>query len=399
MSESQAIKRVVLIIMDSVGIGELPDASLYGDAGSHTLKNIAKVCGPLHIPNLSALGLGNIVPIPGIEPAAAPLACFGRMAERSPGKDTTTGHWEIAGLVLPRAFPTFPDGFPAEFIRAFEERVGRKTLGNETASGTEIIQRLGDEQVRTGALIVYTSADSVFQIAAHEESVTVDELMAICRIAREMLTGKLEVSRVIARPFLGKSGAYVRTPNRHDFSIKPMGPTLLDHVSASGQSVLAVGKISDVFAGRGITEAFLTKSNQEGMAQILACIAMNQPGLVMANLIDFDMLYGHRNDAEGYARALEEMDAWLPTLWHSLGQEDLLILTADHGCDPTMPGTDHSREYVPILVYGAGVRAGVDLGIRPTFADLGATAAHYLLGREGILAYGQSFWGTIRKKR
>ena len=385
--------RVILIVLDSVGIGELPDAPQYGDAGSHTLANIARRRGGLHIPHLQAMGLGNIAPLAGVAPAVRPSGNFGKMAERSPGKDTTTGHWEMAGVILERAFPTFPHGFPAEFIERFEQAIGRGTLANEVASGTEIIQRLGEEHVRTGRPIVYTSADSVLQVAAHEEVIPLPELMRICRTAREMLTGDLQVGRVIARPFLGTAGNFYRTPNRHDLAVLPPAPTMLDRIRAAGLPVRAVGKIRDIYAGQGVSEFVLTKNNTDGVDKTLNYMRESQEGLIMTNLVDFDMLYGHRNDVDGYARALEEFDARLPEIFAALGAEDILIITADHGCDPTTPSTDHSREYVPILVQGAGLRQGVDLGIRPAFADLGATVVDYL-GAEA-LRHGESFLAAI----
>ena len=387
--------RVILIVMDSVGIGELPDAPQYGDAGSNTLANIARQRGDLHIPNLQSLGIGNIADLTGVPPVSQPAGNFGKMAERSAGKDTTTGHWEIAGVILDQAFPTFPLGFPAEFIHKFEQAIGRPTLANEVASGTEIIQRLGAEHVRTGRPIVYTSADSVFQVAAHEEVIPLPELMRICQIARKMLTGDLRVGRVIARPFLGKAGSFYRTPNRHDFAVAPPVPTMLDRVRAAGLPVRAVGKIRDIYAGQGVTEYVLIKNNMDGVDKTLAYMRESQDGLIMTNLVDFDMLYGHRNDVEGYAHALEEFDARLPEIQAALGKEDMLVITADHGCDPTTPSTDHSREYVPLLVSGPGLRAGVDLGIRSTFADLGATVVDYL--QTEALLHGESFYPLLIK--
>ena len=380
--------------MDSVGIGELPDAASYGDSGSNTLGNIARSLGGLRLPNLAKLGLGNIAPLIGVWPETEPIGNFGKMAERSAGKDTTTGHWEMAGVVLEKAFPTFPKGFPEEFILRFEEAIQRPVLGNEVASGTEIIQRLGTEHVKTGKPIVYTSADSVFQVAAHEEVIPLSELMRFCSIAREMLVGEMEVGRVIARPFIGKEGDYRRTTNRHDFAILPPHLTLLDHVQKRGLPVLAVGKIRDIYAGQGVTEYTLTKSNKEGLDKTLEYMAQNRPGLIMTNLVDFDMLYGHRNDVQGYATALEGFDQRLPEILRAMGPEDLLIITADHGCDPTTTSTDHSREYVPLLVYGQNIKKGVNLGIRQSFADLGATVAEVL--QLDQLIHGQSFYELIK---
>jgi phosphopentomutase len=380
--------------MDSVGIGEMPDSWEYSDQGSNTLVNIAKAVKGLRIPNLVRLGIGNIIDIPNTPPNFNPVANYGKMAQMSKGKDTTTGHWELAGIIMNKAFPTFPSGFPQEFIRSFERRIGREIIGNEVASGTEIIQRLGPEHVRTGKPIVYTSADSVFQIAAHEEVVPLEDLLNICKIAREMLVGNLRVSRVIARPFLGQAGDYQRTANRHDFSIEPTEKTLLDYVIKKNQVVLAVGKINDIFAGRGISEYSSTKGNMDGIAKTLEYLHRDDPGLIITNLVDFDMIYGHRNNVQGYAQALEEFDARLPEILATLKSEDMLIITADHGCDPTTVSTDHSREYVPLLVYGHQLKCGMDLGIRKTFADVGATIADYL----GLdpLRHGKSFYKDIK---
>ena len=372
------MKRAILIVMDSVGIGEMPDAQEYGDKGSNTLGNIARIRGGLNLPHLQSLGLGNIAPIQGVDPVPDPKGCFGKMAEKSPGKDTTTGHWEIAGVVLEKAFPTFPQGFPEDFIKAFEERIGRQVLGNEVASGTEIIQRLGPEHVKTGKPIVYTSADSVFQVAAHEEIIPLEELYKICETAREMLEGDLRVGRVIARPFLGTPGDFYRTTNRHDYAIEPPHKILLEAIKEKGLSVMAVGKIKDIYAGHGVTDHVPSKGNMDGVDKTLAFMREKKPGFIMTNLVDFDMLYGHRNDVENYAKALEEFDQRLPEIFAQLEDEDLLFITADHGCDPTTESTDHSREYVPLLVYGKKIKAGVNLGIRLSFADLGATIAEYL---------------------
>ncbi|MGI6449572.1 MAG: phosphopentomutase [Desulfitobacteriia bacterium] len=388
-------KRAVLIVMDSVGVGEMPDSWEYGDQGSNTLANIAKEVGGLHLPNLRNLGLGNIIDVPHLVPATEPRANYGKLAEMSKGKDTTTGHWELTGIILDKPFPTFPNGFPQEFIREFEQRIGREVLGNEAASGTEIIKRLGPEHVATGKPIVYTSADSVFQIAAHEEVIPLAELMAICQLAREMLVADLRVSRVIARPFIGENGNYQRTANRHDFSIKPLGLSLLDHVLASNQRVFAVGKINDIFAGQGISEYSPTKGNMDGVDKTIEYLRRDEPGLIFTNLVDFDMVYGHRNNVQGYAKALEDFDARLPEILEELKQEDLLIITADHGCDPTTISTDHSREYVPVLALGSLCRQGINLGIRRSFADVGATIAEYLDLKP--LAAGESFYQTIRR--
>jgi phosphopentomutase len=384
-------QRVILIVLDSVGCGELPDAASYGDQGSDTLGNIAKVV-PLQLPTLRSLGLDWIADIGGIR-AAQPRGAFGRMAERSPGKDSVTGHWEIAGLVLDRPFPTFPDGFPADVIAEFERRIGRRSLGNVVASGTVIIQQLGDEHVRTGEPIVYTSADSVFQIAAHEDVVPVDELYRWCAEAYDITARGLGVGRVIARPFVGASGAYRRTSNRRDFALTPFSPTLLDHLKDRGLEVVAIGKIEDLFAGQGMTRAIHTTSDENGMDEIANAMRRVERGLIFANLVDFDTQYGHRNDTPGYAENLERFDRRLASLLPSLDVRDLLVVTADHGNDPTTPSTDHSREYVPLIVYGAAVKAGVDLGTRETYADLGQSIAE-LFGA-ALLPHGTSFLAEI----
>jgi len=386
-------RRVIIIVLDSVGIGELPDAGEYGDLGSNTLGNIARQRGGLHLPHLGKLGLGTIESLTGVPADFKPEGCFGKMAERSVGKDTTTGHWEIAGVILERALPTFPNGFPKDFIKHFESAIGRRIIGNEVASGTEIIQRLGHEHVKTGMPIVYTSADSVFQVAAHEEVIPLQELMRICQIARSMLIDNLQVGRVIARPFLGEVGKYYRTPNRHDFALEPPHKILLDYIQERGLEVCAVGKIKDIYAGRGVTHFVTSKGNMESIDKTLDYMSKVETGLIMSNLVDFDMVYGHRNDVEGYAKALEAFDSRLPELLAALRSEDMLIITADHGCDPTMPSTDHSREYVPLLVYGEALKKGVNLGVRSTFADLGATVAEYLSTEP--LNNGTSFFKSI----
>ncbi len=367
-------RRVVWIVLDSVGIGEMPDAAEYGDSGSNTLGNIARR-RPLNLPNLSALGLGNIRSLDGIQPAACPAGAYGRCALASPGKDTTTGHWEMAGIHLEKPFPLFPHGFPREVMDELERRIGRSTLGNRAASGAEIIQELGEEHMHTGSPIVYTSADSVFQVAAHEDVIPVWELYKICETAREILRGPYEVGRVIARPFIGSPGAFTRTANRHDYAVPPPRGMLLDQLEAKGVPVHSIGKIVDIFLGRGISDFDRTKSNADGMQKTLEALDGQAGGLVFTNLVDFDTLYGHRNDVEGYARALEEVDDWIPQLTSRLRNGDLVIITADHGCDPTTPSTDHSREYVPLLVFGPEVRRGVDLGLRATLADVGQTVA------------------------
>jgi phosphopentomutase len=352
----------------------MPDAAGYGDAGSDTLGNIARL-RPLHLPHMAALGLGNIRPLTGIPAAASPGGAFGRCALASPGKDTTTGHWEMAGIHLDKPFPLFPHGFPEEIMREFERRIGRSALGNKAASGTEIIKEMGAEHMRTGSPIVYTSADSVFQVAAHEEVIPLWELYKICETARAILRGPYEVGRVIARPFLGSPGAFMRTSNRKDYAVPPPRGMLLDQLESRGVAVHSVGKIFDVFLGRGIRDYEKTTDNADGMAKTLETMASVEDGLIFVNLVDFDQQYGHRNDVEGYASALEQFDAWLPQLQTAMRSGDLAILTADHGCDPTTPSTDHSREYVPLLAVGPRVRQGVNLGVRATLADVGQTVA------------------------
>ncbi|MDP2891582.1 MAG: phosphopentomutase [Bacillota bacterium] len=388
-------KKAVLIVLDSVGVGELPDAALFGDGGSDTLGNIFKVRGDVDIPNMIALGLGNIDGIRIPLKSAAPIGCFGKSAETFCGKDSTGGHWEIAGIVHKCEFPTYPDGFPPDIIRKIEKASGRKVIGNKPASGTEIIQELGDEQVETGALIVYTSADSVLQIAAHENVVPLDELYDICRKARRIMHGRNAVGRIIARPFEGTSGNYQRTENRRDFSLSPPQETILDEIKRAGLEVAAVGKIEDLFNFRGITRSIHSHGNEECVETVISFMKEDFSGLIFANLVDFDMLYGHRNDVEGFAKALEYFDARLPGIYSCMGKEDILILTADHGCDPTTKSTDHSREYTPLLVFGDGIRRGVDLGVRSTFADIGATIIEFL----GLKKWenGRSFWPDIRK--
>ncbi|WP_054692791.1 phosphopentomutase [Syntrophomonas palmitatica] len=388
-------RRVILIVLDSVGIGAGPDCELYGDKGCSTLKNTALVAGGLNLPNLAVLGLGNIEEIPGVKPQAQAAGAYGKMQERSKGKDTTTGHWEMMGLVLQQAFPTYPKGFPLELIREYELRIGRRTLGNKVASGTEIIAELGSEHMETGYPIVYTSADSVFQIAAHEDIIPLEKLYEMCRVAREMLTGEHAVGRVIARPFIGEPGSFVRTAHRHDFSLQP-DKNVLDFILEAGQEVIGIGKIKDIFAGCGVSQNYPTENNQDGINKILKVMQEEFKGLIFANLVDFDQLWGHRNDAHGYAKALEEFDRRLPEILLKMKDEDILIITADHGCDPTTPGTDHTREYVPLLVYGKNLQKDVNLGTRESFADLGATVADYLQVAVSGLA-GQSFLKELSK--
>jgi phosphopentomutase len=387
-----SISRVILIILDSVGIGELPDAAAYGDQGSHTLGHVCERV-PVALPSLQALGLGCIAPLNGVPPAPQARGAFGRMAERSPGKDSVTGHWEMAGIVLDRPFPTFPNGFPRELIDAFEAGIGRPTLGNVVASGTEIIARLGAEHVRTGAPIVYTSADSVFQIAAHESVIPVPELYRFCEVAYDLAVEGLGIGRVIARPFVGENGAFERTPNRRDYAMPPRGRTLLDWLQAAGVHVVAIGKVGDLFAGQGINRSVHTVNDADVLDAVEREMKTTGSGLIFANLVDFDTQFGHRNDPPGYAANLERFDQRLPALLGAMRPSDILIVTADHGNDPTTASTDHSREYVPLLVTGARVRGGVDLGTRETFADLGQTVAE-IFG-VGPLAAGRSFLTDI----
>jgi phosphopentomutase len=381
--------RACVIVLDAVGAGELPDAADYGDEGSNTLANVAEAVGGLDLPNLEQLGLGNIEELAGCPPQPHAPAVAGRLFERSKGKDTTTGHWELMGIVTPEAMPTFPHGFPFEVIEEFAHRTGRGVLGNKAASGTVIIDELGPEHLRSGALIVYTSADSVFQIAAHEAVVPIAELYRACEIAYTLVCEGLGVGRVIARPFVGTRGAFMRTANRRDYALPPRGETLLDRVKAASLPVVAIGKIEDLFAGRGITHAYHTGSDDEGMDRVEEQMEVVDRGLIFTNLVDFDTQYGHRNDVEGYADNLERFDARLSRVLPRLRADDLLVVTADHGNDPTTASTDHAREYVPLLAAGARVRAGVDLGTRRTFADLGQTLAE-LFG-VGRLAHGTSF--------
>ena len=374
-----SVSRITLIVLDGLGIGALPDAHRYGDENGNTLCNIASTVGGIDLPNLQSLGLGNIIgsTIKGVPEVDKPLAAFGKAAEQSAGKDTTSGHWDIAGLVLEQPFPTYPQGFPPEIIEPFEAAIGRNIIGNQVASGTEIILRLGEEHLRTGYPIVYTSVDSVFQIAAHEDIIPLDQLYEICAIARKLLTGKHAVGRVIARPFTGEPGNFVRTKNRKDFSVKPPGKTVLNNIADSGMEVVGIGKIEDIFAHEGITHSIKTSDNLDGIDKVLFCLKKSFKGLIFVNLVEFDMLYGHRNDCKGYARALETFDEWLPAMMSAMKDEDVLILTSDHGCDPTMPGTDHTREYIPLLVFGKSIIPR-NLGIRDSFADIGATIADFL---------------------
>jgi len=372
------IQRVILIVLDGVGVGELPDAAEYGDVGSNTLAHVAEAVGGLALPNLEALGLGHIGHFAGIRLMGRPDGCFGRMGQLSKGKDSTAGHWEMAGILLEEPFPTYPRGFPNEMLDLFEQASGRKGLGNRAASGTEIIQELGEEHLRTGAPIVYTSADSVFQVAAHERVVPVEELYRMCRAARKLLKPPHQVARVIARPFIGEPGLFVRTERRRDFSVEPHSPTLLDILKSSGQLIVGIGKIEDLFNGHGLTRSIHTGNNAAGMDETVRLLKTMPRGLIFVNLVDFDTLYGHRNNPPGYAKALQEFDARLAALLDAVRPGDLLCVTADHGNDPTTPGTDHSREYAPLLLFGPRLAQGVNLGTRRTFADLGQTVAEAL---------------------
>ena len=387
-------KKAILIVLDSVGIGALPDAAAYGDAGADTLGHVIGTCHP-HIPNLMGLGLGNIdgASFPGA--VDAPQGSFGRLREVSAGKDTTTGHWEIAGVQLARPFPTFPNGFPQEFIERFERAVGRGTLGNKPASGTAILDELGETHMKTGKLIVYTSADSVFQIAAHEDVVPLEELYRDCEIARGLLTGDLEVGRVIARPFVGEhAGAFKRTGGRRDFSAMPPD-TMCDLLERAGKTVYGVGKIEDIFGHRGITKSNHAAGNPACMEATFTAMREDFDGLLFVNLVDFDMVYGHRRDAAGYAAALEAFDAQIPQLQALMGEHDILMLTADHGCDPCHTGTDHTREHIPLLVWGKDVTPGVNLGTRETYADIAATVLEFFGVKEKVR--GTGFWKEICK--
>jgi len=390
-------RAVCLIVLDSAGIGDAPDASDFGDEGSATLPNIAEAVGGLSLPNMASLGLGNIVAIEGVAPAEKPAGAYGSMIETSPGKDTTTGHWEIAGIVLDKPFPLYPEGFPAELVEAFERKTGVEILGNYAASGTEIISELGEEHMATGKPIVYTSGDSVWQIAAHVDVISLDHLYELCSIARELLSGEHEVGRVIARPFKGSPGGFERTADRHDFAVLPPGDTVLDEIKAAGLEVRSVGKIYDIFAERGFTHTHPTHSNDEGITASIEELRATERGLVFANLVDFDQAFGHRNDPQGYAEALEAFDRRLPELLEALGPDDVLILTADHGNDPTTPSTDHSREKVFVLAAGPLVEPGADVGERASFTDLGATVVDLL----GVVsaAPGRSFASELAPGR
>jgi phosphopentomutase len=387
----------IVLVLDSVGAGALPDAADYGDAGSNTIGNTARAVGGLSMPNLAAMGLGNITEILGVAPVTEPRASWGRSAEASAGKDTTTGHWEMMGLHVTRAFPTYPDGFPAEVMGVFEREAGVGWLGNYPASGTVIIQDLGDEHVRTGKPIVYTSADSVFQIAAHEEIIPIERLYELCLIARERVcVGEHAVGRIIARPFVGPNaeGVYTRTHRRRDFALEPTEPTVLDRLAEVGVTTYGIGKIGEIFAWRGVCESPHSENNMHGFDNLVARVGSGTPGFVFANLVDFDMIWGHRNDVEGYARGLEAVDARIPDLLDAMIDGDLLIITADHGCDPTTESTDHSREYTPLIAKSKGVDRGVPLGTRATFSDIGETVLDFY-GIPGRCGRGVSFLAEV----
>jgi len=390
------VKRVLLIVLDSVGCGDAPDAAQYSDVGSNTLSNTSKAVNGLSLPNLGNFGLGNLTDIEGVSPVSQALGVFGRLTEVSAGKDTTTGHWELAGVSLEEPFPTYPNGFPIDVVQKFEEGIGRKTLGNYPASGTEIIKDLGAEHLETGKPIIYTSADSVFQIAAHEEILSIDELYRFCEIAREILTGEHAVGRVIARPFIGVPDNFTRTEKRKDYSLEPPSETILDNIKNVGLEVAGVGKIEDIFAHRGLTLSIHSGNNMAGVDAILKFLEQDFNGLIFANLVDFDALYGHRNNPRGYADALEAFDQRLPEILGNLRESDIVMITADHGNDPTTPGTDHSRERVPILITGESVRKNVNLGTRTSFSDVAATIGEIL--QVDWLGSGNSFAKHIISK-
>ena len=384
-----ALRRAILVVLDGVGAGANPDAAAYGDEGASSLEHCAQAIGGLSLPHLGSIGLGNITPIVGTPPRTDTTGSYGRMASAAAGKDSTTGHWEITGVVLQKPLPTYPNGFPADLLAAFEQAIGRKVIGNKAASGTEIIKELGEEHMRTGYPILYTSADSVFQIAAHQDVIPLQELYHMCEIARGMLTAEHAVGRVIARPFVGTPGAFKRTEHRRDFSLPPLGISLLDLLKGAGKEVIGIGKIEDLFAGRGLTQRDHTETNRDSMEATLHWLDRDFTGLLFVNLVEFDMLWGHRRDSQGYAQALRDVDAWFAQVQQVLRPQDAIFFTADHGVDPTYRGTDHTRECVPLLAYGQPVRPGVNLGTRPTFADLGQTLAQAFA--VGPLAAGTSF--------
>lgn len=387
------MRRIVLIVLDSVGVGELPDAADFGDEKSNTISNISKVVGGLNIPNLKRMGIGNITDILGAERISSPTASYGKCNERSIGKDTVTGHWEMAGVIIETPLQTYPNGFSKEIMSEFEQKIGRSTIGNVVASGTEIIKELGDTHVKTGFPIIYTSADSVFQIAAHEKVIPLEKLYEMCQTARDMLVGDKIVGRVIARPFIGEKGNYTRTSNRKDYALDPFGKTMLDYIKEDGQNVMAVGKIEDIFNKKGITEAIHIKNNMDGVDKTLEFMKTDKKGIIFTNLVDFDMLYGHRNDVKGYASAIEKFDTRVPEILELLGEDDILIITADHGCDPTTASTDHSREYIPLLVYLHNNKIGTNLGTRSSFTDIGKTVLEILKIKNNLP--GASFYNQI----
>lgn len=395
MTKENRFDKITVIVLDSVGIGELPDAASFGDLGSHTLGHILERVPGTKLPHLQQLGLGNIADLPNLGPAASPEAYYGKMAEISTGKDTMTGHWELMGLKIETPFQTYPEGFPEDLVTRFEQETGRKMIGNKPASGTEILDELGEEHMKTGAWIVYTSADSVFQIAAHEEIIPLEELYRACEIARRLtLAPEHSVGRVIARPFVGEPGAFKRTPNRHDYAVSPPEPTVLNALKESGKDVISVGKINDIFSGEGISASYPTKSNLHGIQETIRLMEQPFNGLLFTNLVDFDSLFGHRRDPEGYAGALEEFDAYVPQLLERTGERDLLVITADHGNDPVHPGTDHTREYVPLLVYSTGLTSPGSLGVRASYADLAATIADNFGVQSTV--HGKSFLGQLK---
>ena len=369
------IRRAILVVLDGVGAGANPDAAAYGDEGASSLEHCAQAIGGLALPHLGKIGLGNITPILGTPPQEHASGSYGRMASAAAGKDSTTGHWEMTGVVLQKPLPTYPHGFPADLVAQFEQAIGRRIIGNIVASGTEIIKEFGEEHMRTGSPILYTSADSVFQVAAHQEIIPLATLYKMCETARNLLTGENAVGRVIARPFIGTPGAFKRTEHRRDFSLAPLGTTLLDQLKKAGKDVIGLGKIEDLFAGRGLTQADHTETNRDGMATTLRWLERDFTGLLFVNLVEFDMLWGHRRDSQGYAQSLRDVDNWFAQVQRAMRPDDVIFFTADHGVDPTYRGTDHTRECVPLLAYGQPLRAGVNLGTRPTFADLGQTLA------------------------
>lgn len=385
----QGMRRAIVVVLDGVGAGANPDSAIYGDEGASSLEHCAEAIGGLSLPKLGAIGIGNITPILGTPPTTDARGSYGRMASAAAGKDSTTGHWEMMGVVLQKPLPTYPHGFPPAIVASFEQAIGRNVIGNVVASGTEVIKALGEEHMRTGYPILYTSADSVFQLAAHQDIIPLDELYAMCETARRMLTGDNAVGRVIARPFIGTPGNFKRTEHRRDFSLAPLGTTLLDLLKDAGKEVIGIGKIEDLFVGRGLTQRDHTETNRDGMEATLHWIQQDFEGLLFVNLVEFDMLWGHRRDSEGYAQALRDVDAWFAQVQQVMQPSDVLFFTADHGVDPTYRGTDHTRECVPLLAYGQPARAGVNLGTRSTFADLGQTLAQAF--RVGSLAYGTSF--------